>query len=496
MEKALSSSFGNEHSFGFNLELLCCEKINSLEISLSGTDHLHISDILILLGDSWVDLRTLEGLQYTASSVESEGVLIYSLENWVQKSDRDFFSTQYQKDAQVKFVFLRDILIQGVLIGNRRDGLWERAKTLKVTIQTWDGKTIILWDAMNAVYPMARLINGIGELHQKCLEIASGSNSSEFRNKIISDQLFNASSKLIEAPLSELNQFNMLKVLNDFFHAYLKSVEHGEKSIFSLDITPFVKINDLLGGKYTEEIAISSVIYLLFKGEHLKAYQYLRRLIRSKVIIDLKRLESFTRQIGFLYYGYPLILTAHSFQRPLNSYTDIDLRDLIHATFEVLKKIPETVSMICYGTLLGAIRDDDFIAHDDDIDVLFIINKNHPIFSHIVEKLVLLFEDSGFAVQQNNVNEVGALPILQILDYKYPIHLDVFFGVQENTAIRMPMKQVKNELVDEVLMLPVKYLESGKFSGFPIPSNPEGFFEIRYGNTWRAADPLFRLQES
>jgi hypothetical protein len=494
MECPLTPVFGNAESFGFNLELSCYLEIKHLEFSLSGFELLHLSDVSLLLEGKWVDIKTLQSVHATQSSVESFGAFIYSADNWLRQLNSNF-STEYQEDAQVKFAFSTAILVQGISVGNRIDGLWDRAKTLKVTAQTQDGKAILLWDGDNVAYPIARLTREIHNLHMQSFEIKKYSNSNEYDRKIVFDRLFSVSSELIMAPFLQSNQYKMLEVLNDFFHLYLKALDEGKTSLISLDITTLIKISDFLSDEQSEEVVISTVVFLLSKGEDLIAWKFLRRKLSKKITVDLKRLEKFTKQVGLLYLGYPVILTAHRFQRPLNSYENLDLRELIRNTLSVLKDIPNTESMICYGTLLGAIRDDDFIPHDDDMDVLLILKENDPLLSNIVERLVRLFEDRGLIVGVSKLNDVGMLPVLQIQDYKYPIHLDIFFGIQGNAQILMPMRQVINEYVDEALMLPVKYLETGTFTGFPVPSNPEGFFEMRYGNSWRTPDPLFRLNE-
>jgi hypothetical protein len=498
MENPISSIFGNDESFGFNLEVTCNAKINSLVLSLSTTDHLHVSDILFLHDGKWIDLRTIQGLSTEQSTVEFFNDIPYSIGNWMNLAHRNnFFSTAFQHNPQVKFLLSIDMQIQGISIGNRIDGLWERAKTLKITIQTFCGKSVLIWDGSNPAYTIERLVMVALEINKQSLEFEKYFNFEGKSNIIIFDRLLSTSFKLIESPLLKSNQQDTLNILQEFFNYYLKCIEDGSESITFLDITAICKLNSLLDNTENEEVVISTVIFLLIKGKNLIAYNFIRRIItNNKNQINLKRLEKFTRKIGLLLFNYPLILTAHSFQRPLNSYVDIDLREFIRSVLSLLSEITDTVSMICYGTLLGAIREDDFIAHDDDIDLLFVIKKNHQTFNVIVERLVRLFEDNGFNVDLSLPNDEGALPFLQIKDINYPVHVDVFIGIQDNAEILMPMTIVKNELVNEALLLPVRYLDSGRFSGFPIPSNPDEFLKLRYGKDWITPDPLFRLNEN
>lgn len=489
----LHSEFGNYNSFGFNLELPCNVSMIALELSLSEPNHLHLSDISLLQNGEWVDIRTIEGLRAEQSSVESSGALCFSGTEWISRSHSTFFSTKFQKVPLVRFLLPGKVSIQGISLGNRTDGLWERARTLKVIIHNSDGKTITLWDGQNIVFRIDRLVRAIADFHAKLSNIETVSESYLNDGEDIRELLLSASSELAISPLSDATQKNMHLALDRFFEFYLKEIENN--SILQIDCNPLFKLGSLIGIRHSEESIFSSILFLLINRENNKAFNFLQRIARSNKNIDMARLGMFTRKIGNLYLGHPLILTAHTFQRPLNSY-DIDLVSLIRAVLDVLGKIPNTSSMICYGTLLGAIREDDFIAHDDDIDVLLIIKKSNALFRNIIQHSVNILKENGFVVDLSYPYDPGALPILQIKDYRYPVHVDVFIGIHDGPQILMPMNRVKNELVDESLLLPVRYLESGKFFGLPVTSNPEGFLEKRYGKGWRIPDPMFRLNES
>ncbi len=491
----LHAEFGNDNSFGFNLEVYCNESMIALELSLSEANHLHLSHISLLQNGKWIDIRTIEGVRAEQSSVESSGALTFSGEEWINGSHSNFFSTKFQKAPFVKFSLSKILPIEGISIGNRTDGLWKRAETLKVVIRNSDGKTITLWDGQNIVCRIDRLVRAIANCHSQLsyLKIVSEPDLADGRD--IVEPLLSTSSELAISPLLDASQKNMHLALDRFFKFYLKEIEKENKLILNLDCNPLFKLRSLFDIKHNEESVFSGVLFLLINREEQKAFHFLRRVAQSGVPLDMARLEKLTRTAGLFRFGYPLILTAHTFQRPLNSY-DIDLVNFMRAVLDVLAKIPNTSSMICYGTLLGAIRDDDFIAHDDDIDVLLVINKDHAMFGNIVGDAAQLFKDHGFVVDLNYPYDPGSLPILQIKDYRFPVHLDVFIGIHDSPHILMPMKRVKNELVEESLLLPVRYLESGKFSGLPVTSNPEGFLETRYGKGWRIPDPMFRLNEN
>jgi len=58
------------------------------------------------------------------------------------------------------------------------------------------------------------------------------------------------------------------------------------------------------------------------------------------------------------------------------------------------------------------------------------------------------------------------------------------------------MKQVRYESIPEDIILPADTGILGDiFEGYPAPSNPVRFFELRYGKDWATPDPYFRINE-
>lgn len=122
---------------------------------------------------------------------------------------------------------------------------------------------------------------------------------------------------------------------------------------------------------------------------------------------------------------------------------------------------------IIFGTLLGAVRDGDFISHDDDTDV-FILEENR-------EKLLALLFDLrkiGFEVARY---ENSLLSIIRNDDY-----IDIYIF----------RKNILGNRVCNGDSLSPKYLESfdtTDFLGvsFNTPNNYISFLEKAYGKDWR-----------
>lgn len=119
-----------------------------------------------------------------------------------------------------------------------------------------------------------------------------------------------------------------------------------------------------------------------------------------------------------------------------------------------------------FGTLLGAIRENGFIEHDEDTDVFALEEDRTKILNVLID-----FEASGLKVARYNEHLISF-----ICEGEY---IDIYF-----------YKKSLNQRVSIDNGIDGKILESTKtmkFLGtnFPIPHNPKEALEILYGENWR-----------
>ena len=139
---------------------------------------------------------------------------------------------------------------------------------------------------------------------------------------------------------------------------------------------------------------------------------------------------------------------------------------------------------ICYGTLLGCIRNNDFIPHDDDVDVCFLADEQGldaavDEFRQVIRTLT--------NIDQRIVFDSGG----QFHWLVQGMWLDVFMAWIEDDNLYMynaggPFS--RNQIYP---------LVEREFKGRQvlIPNDSEAMLELIYGPRWRIPDPSFQWRE-
>lgn len=143
--------------------------------------------------------------------------------------------------------------------------------------------------------------------------------------------------------------------------------------------------------------------------------------------------------------------------------------------------------VMAYGTLLGAVRDGDFIAHDDDIDLLCrSAADSRAGTEQDVLQLKDALRDKGFRVVDLLPNSLN----LHVIDPKNGAVMDVFPCWRQDGALHMHMESMKVRGIPEDAIYPRTSIEF-RGSRFPAPARPEEFLRERYGEGWRTSDQFY-----
>ena len=177
--------------------------------------------------------------------------------------------------------------------------------------------------------------------------------------------------------------------------------------------------------------------------------------------------------------------------------TTFDTRDpahtkpLLDSTEAVLTALSEAgvAAFPAYGTLLGAVREQDFIGHDSDVDLGYVSRHTHPV-DVIRESFALQRElqARGFAVDRYSA---AAFKVDVVESDGRVRGLDVFGGHFLNGNLYL-MGEIGTPFREDWIFPLGTCTLAGRT--LPAPAVPEKLLEATYGPGWKVPDPAFHFE--
>ncbi len=201
---------------------------------------------------------------------------------------------------------------------------------------------------------------------------------------------------------------------------------------------------------------------------------------------DDRRVDFVDRQ------GHPIALDkANRFSPVFSERTAADLDPLLDAMTELLEVLAGAgvAAFPAYGTLLGAVREGDFLGHDSDADLGYVSSRSNPVDvireSFELQRVVAAagyrtYRYSGLAFRVDVVEADGATRFL-----------DVFGGFLDGGRLYL-MGEVGTPFERDWL-LPLGTV-SLRGRDYPAPARPEKLLEAMYGPSWKVPDPAFKFE--
>lgn len=151
----------------------------------------------------------------------------------------------------------------------------------------------------------------------------------------------------------------------------------------------------------------------------------------------------------------------------------------LDAVFPLMRQMG-VEAMVCYGTLLGAVREHRFLPHDDDVDILYVDGSRSREEAHRRRaELITCLAAAGFWTHDNNENFHVAIGGAVI---------DVFPCWMADGRLTLMMENYRYRDVAAEIILPTSTIALYDRI-YPAPADPAGLLVERYGEGWTTSNP-------
>lgn len=189
--------------------------------------------------------------------------------------------------------------------------------------------------------------------------------------------------------------------------------------------------------------------------------------------------------------GHPMGLDkALRLSRLFGHTNEQEKRPLLDAIERVLAALEQVgvQPFVAYGTLLGAVREQDFIGHDSDADLGYVSHHQAPA-DVVLESYELQRRLSAMGLRIHRYS--GAAFKVSIIEEDGKSRgLDVFGGLMRDGRLYL-MGEVGEPFEPEWLLPRSTATLAGR--EVPVPAQPERLLSAMYGPHWRVPDPAYQF---
>lgn len=171
--------------------------------------------------------------------------------------------------------------------------------------------------------------------------------------------------------------------------------------------------------------------------------------------------------------------TAHGINRTFRFWSEARKKTYIAFVTELCRTLGERYeASLAFGTVLGIVRGNELIPHDDDADIIVLAQSDNPnAFKRELIEVHEYLVAAGFDVRGDNLGHRGV--------HRDGFHCDVFLGKREGEFVSWypgPRRELRYH--DVFPTQTVGFLDHPA----QIPADPEAYLAVNYGPDWRTPD--------
>ena len=170
-------------------------------------------------------------------------------------------------------------------------------------------------------------------------------------------------------------------------------------------------------------------------------------------------------------------------------------QELLDATETVLRELRERCGVdayLCYGALLGAVRQGTMLGHDSDVDLCYFSHHSTPV--DIIRESYRIYRELSALGWQMLRMSAGDMKVIWPLSDGRNAHIDIFSAFTINgTFFQFGNRNGVFDAKAHLVPLGTITLEGREY---PAPKHPEEMLAFIYGPSWRVPDPGFRYRDN
>ena len=147
-------------------------------------------------------------------------------------------------------------------------------------------------------------------------------------------------------------------------------------------------------------------------------------------------------------------------------------KEMLREAKQIMDQL-EVVFFLRQGTCLGAVRDNELIPWDDDLDLGSVIGLN-GLSERSIDRVVAAFRDNGYFVKvEGNDHYINAAMTKSSMRMDWACYRIIDDNIFHYPGIRLPIRLFTE--LKEIEFIGEKFL---------VPNPPEEYLRIKYGPSW------------